>query len=167
MAVIFYYAAPFEVPEQALVIQTDITMTTPIVCLITVMLTPVVPYLTLSSDKTKIVLDGSKLTDPDIGSHEFTLAATIVTLLGSSSQYFKFFVDVQACKVNIFYFSEIVANFTIALPSGALDKKFKVLQQDLTCKFPVTFTSSYAKDGSNISKPAWIDLVSVVNGVES
>ena len=71
MAVIFYYAAPFEVPEQALVIQTDITMTTPIVCLITVMLTPVVPYLTLSSDKTKIVLDGSKLTDPDIGTRQF------------------------------------------------------------------------------------------------
>ena len=167
MAVIFYYAAPFEVPEQAVVILTDITMTTPIVCPITAVLTPDVPYLALSSDKTKIVLDGSKLTNPDIGSHEFTLTATIVTLLGSSSQDFKFFVDVQACKVNNFNFSETIADFTIVLLSGALDKKLKVLQQDLTCKFPITFTSSYAKDGSNISKPAWIDLVSVVNGVES
>ena len=70
MQIILYYKTN-EQKQQTFKLQTDVERLNNIVCPISAVLIPATVYLTISADLTLISLDGSKLTDPDIGIHPF------------------------------------------------------------------------------------------------
>ena len=70
MQIILYYKTN-EQKQQTFKLQTDVERLHNIVCPISAVLIPATVYLSISADLTLIRLDGSKLTDPDIGIHPF------------------------------------------------------------------------------------------------
>ena len=76
---------------------------------------------------------------------------------------YSFNVKVDACVVSIYDFLTQIADDTIYVPSGALEKRFTVRQTSLNCNFPIIFTMTVDK----AVIPSWMNLVDVTQGVES
>ncbi len=71
------------------------------------MLTEAKPYLTLSSDFTSIILDGSKASGANLGVQTFTLTVNSKLFAASVTQAtYSFKLDLKACEVSEFTFSQ-------------------------------------------------------------
>ena len=93
---------------------TDVEQANPsIVCPITAVLTPAKPYLSVSTDYSSIILDGSKASDADVGVHTFTLTVNskLFSALVTQESY-NFVVDLKACVVSDFFFAQSIDNIT-------------------------------------------------------
>jgi hypothetical protein len=72
MQIIMYYLTT-ETKTQAVKIWTDVERTHSIICPISAVLTPSLPYISLSADLTTILVDASFASDLDVGLHTMTL----------------------------------------------------------------------------------------------
>lgn len=75
MQIIMYYQTA-ETQTQAVKIWTDVERNHAIICPINAVLTPALPYISLSADFTTILVDASFASDLDVGLHTMTLTVT-------------------------------------------------------------------------------------------
>lgn len=108
------YYQTTETKSQAVKILTDVEQANPsIVCPISAVLTPAKPYISVSSDYSSIILDGSKASDADVGLHTFTLTVNSKLFSALVTQVtFTFVVEFKACVVSDFVFSQSIGNIT-------------------------------------------------------
>jgi len=108
------YYQTTETKSQTVKILTDVEQANPsIVCPITAVLTPAKSYISVSSDYSSIILDGSKASDADVGLHTFTLTVNSKLFSALVTQVtFTFVVEFKACVVSDFVFSQSIGNIT-------------------------------------------------------
>jgi hypothetical protein len=165
ISMILYYLTT-ETKTQAVKIWTDVEEAYPhIICPITAVLTPTLPYISLSADFTTILVDGSFASDPDNGLHTMTL--TVDSLVFPSlvtTAVYTFVLDLQACVVNDFVFAQQIASFTYMLTDAQVTTPaFLATQSNLNCLFPITYAVAYSKNGIPIAEPTAIPFNPVAN----
>jgi hypothetical protein len=121
MSIVMYYQTT-ETKTQTIKILTDVEVAnSSVVCPITAVLSLVKPYISVSSDSSSIILDGSKASDADVGQQTVTLTVNnkiFSTLVAAAT--FTFVLDLKACEVSDFVFAQSINSITYMITDSPL-----------------------------------------------
>lgn len=130
-----------------------------IVCPITASLTGGSIYVNLSGDYAVITVDKSKIVLPtDLGVHPYTLIVNERDWSSTVNQQTYSFNVIIVCTVSSLTITSKAADEYYILNQGLITTNPLSITQTDACVFPFTYTHTYTKDGSSITKPAWLNF---------